>query len=224
MRFFFRQAGAVLRKDIVAEIRDLDHLLSVFLFGFLTILLFSFALSVEPELVRKMAAGIFWLAILFSSVLNLQHSFQRETENGQWEGLILLGISPQALYLGKMLANLALILLLQTVLLPIMTILFDLSLTPALVFVLVLGSFGIASLGTCYSGITAALRGGQVLLPLLLFPMLVPLLLASITVTRLLLAHDLFGQEVVWLKLLILFDTIFFLGSLLLAEALFEPI
>jgi len=224
MRSFFRQAGAVLRKDIVAEIRDLDHLLSVFLFGFLIILLFSFALSVEPELVRKMAAGLFWLAILFSSVLNLQHSFQRETENGQWEGLILLGISPQALYLGKMFANLALIILLQAVLLPIMTILFDLNLSASLLSVLLLGSFGIASLGTCYSGMTATLRGGQVLLPLLLFPMLVPLLLASVTVTRLLLAHDLFGQEVVWLKLLILFDTIFFLGSLLLCEILFDPL
>src|SRR3990172_10615520 len=103
---FARQAFAVFRKDITAELRRGHHILSIVLFGLLLLLLFSFALSVDPDLMRKMSAGLFWLAILFTSILSLGHSFRNETEDGQWEGLLLLGIDPKALFVGKLLTNL----------------------------------------------------------------------------------------------------------------------
>ena len=133
-----------------------------------------------------------------------------------------MGIDPKALYLGKMLANLSFVIILELVLLPLMAILYDVPLTPALLVVLMLGSLGIATLGTFYAGLTALFREGQLLLPLLLLPMLVPVLLAAVKVTELTLAHDLFGQQIAWLKLLIVFDSIFLLGSLLFAEQLFD--
>jgi heme exporter protein B len=219
---FIKQVFGIFAKDLRCELRDRRHFFSILFFGLLLLLLFSFSLSVEPELMRKMAAGLFWLAILFSSLLSLGDSFRRETEEGQWDGLLLLGGDPKALYLGKMLANLSFILLVQLFLLPLMALLFDLPLSFSLVSILFLGSFGIAALGTFYAGLTTSFREGGVLLPLLLFPMLVPLLLAAVKVTGLLLIHDIFGEEVAWLKLLLIFDTVFFLGSLVLSELLFD--
>ena len=222
MNRFFRQTMALARKDLLASFREGSHLVALLLFGLLLTLLFSFALSMEPELLRRMAPGIFWLALLFSSTLAVERSFRRETEDGQWEGLLLLGTDPKALYLGKFFANLLFLILLELFLLPVMAVLYDLPLSLPLVWVLLLGSFGIASLGTFYAGVTASFREGQVLLPILLFPMLVPLLLAAVQATGLVIAHDLFGQKLIWMKLLIAFDFIFFLGSLLLADLLFE--
>jgi heme exporter protein B len=222
MKHFVGQVWTLYRKDLLTELREPDHFVSLLLFGVLLLLLFGFALSVEPELMQKMAPGLFWLAILFASILTLERSFQKETEDGQWEGLLLMGIDVRALYLGKVLSNLSLILLLQIALLPLMGILFDISLTGSLLLILILGSLGIVIPGTCYAALTSTLRGGQVLLPLLLYPMLVPVLLASVKVTQLTLAHDLFGQRLVWMKLLILFDIVFLLGSLLTAETLFD--
>lgn len=222
MKLFARQVWVLFRKDLLAELREPDHFVSVALFGFLLLILFSFALSIEPDLMRKMAPGLFWMSVLFSAVLTLEHSLQRETEDGQWEGLLLMGTDSRALYLSKVLFNFVMVLTLQISLLPLMAVLFDLSLSVSLVGVMLLGNLGIAALGTSYAGLTATLRGGQALLPLLLFPMLAPVVLSAVRVTQLTLAHDLFGQQVVWLKLLVLFDIVFLLGSLLSAETFFD--
>lgn len=222
MILFIRQVMAILKKDLLAEFREADHVLSVALFGFVLFVLFSFALSVEPELMRKMAPGLFWLAVFFSSVLTLERSFQREVEDGQWEGLLISGANPRALYLGKLLSNLALIMALQVFFAPLMALLFDLSLKVSLIVIFLLGSFGISTLGTCYAGLTASLKRGEALLPILLFPMLIPVLLAATETTRFILAGDLFGQQTVWVRFLILFDLLFFLGSLLNAENFFD--
>ncbi len=222
MSLFLRQTFAIFRKDLLMEAREGHHLLSIVLFGVLLLLLFSFALSVDPDLMRRMAAGLLWLAVFFTSILSLGHSFRKETEDGQWEGLLLLGTDPRALYLGKFLTNFSLLLLLEAVLLPVMAVFYDQSLTPSLGFALVLGSLGLATVGTLYAGLTASFREGQLLLPILLLPMLVPVLLCAVNATSLALAGDLFGQESAWLKLLMVFDTIFLLGSLLFADSLFD--
>lgn len=222
MSLFLNQTFAILKKDLLAELREPDHILSVALFGFVLFVLFSFALSIDPELMNKMAPGLFWLAVFFSSVLTLERSFQREIEDGQWEGLLLSGADTRALYLGKMLSNLVLVLVLQVILAPLMTILFNLSLSWSLLGVILLGSLGITTLGTCYAGLTVSLKGGEALLPVLLFPMLIPVLLAATQTTRFILAHDLFGQQTVWIKFLILFDTLFLLGALLNTENFFD--
>ena len=221
MKNFCHQVFVLYKKDLLLEFRELDHLISIVLFGFLLLILFSFALSVEPELMRKMAPGLYWLAVLFSSMMTLEHSFQRE--DGQWDGLLLMGADTRALYLAKVFYHFSLVFLLQISLLPLMAGLFDLSLSWSLARVLLLGNLGIAILGTAYAGLTASLEGGQVLLPLLLFPMLAPVVLSAVKVTELTLAADLFGQQVVWLKMLVLFDMVFLLGSLLCADIFFDP-
>lgn len=224
MTLFLSQIYLIFQKDMYAELREVRHFLSIVLFGVLLLLMFSFALSVDPDLMHKMAPGLFWLTVFFSSQIALDHSFREEMEDEQWEGLLMLGIDPRALYLGKMFANLAFVMVLQLCLLPLMAVLFDLSLTWSLLGVLLLGSLGIATLGTLYAAVTAVIHERQILLPLLLFPMLVPVLLASVKVTELMLAHDLFGQQVAWIKLLLVFDGLFLIGSLLFSETLLDGV
>lgn len=222
MTLFGRQILTIFIKDLRIALRHAESYLSVVLFGFLLLLLFNFALNIDPELMRRLAPGLFWLTTLFASLLTLEHSFQSEVDDGQWEGLLLFGANSRALFLGKMGANLFFVLLLQMILIGLVGILFDLFIPWKVVGILFLGSFGISTLGTFYAGLTANLRGAQTLLPLLLFPMLIPLLLSAVKATELSLAPDLFGQQAAWLQLLIIFDTVFFLGSLLAAEALFD--
>ncbi|MBI2982549.1 MAG: heme exporter protein CcmB [Deltaproteobacteria bacterium] len=216
------QTGWLLSKEMRVEFRELYHLLSLFMFALLLLILLSFALGNNPDLMKKVAPGLFWIAIFFSSTLTLNSSFRRETEDGQWEGLLLLGIDPKALYLGKFLANLIFLLTLQIILVPFWIVFFDLSFTFSLLSILFLGSIGISTIGTFYAGLVASFREGPVFLPLLLFPMLVPVLLASVQATQYLITQDPFGQQIVWVRLLIAFDIIFFLGSLSLADFLFE--
>lgn len=221
-----RQAILIFAKDLRMEVREAHHLFSILLFGVLLLLLFSFALSVDPDLMRRMAPGLFWMAILFTSLLSLERSFDPETQDGQWDGLLLMGTDPKSIYLGKCLVNFVHSLVLQAVFLPLMAVLFDLNLAWSLAIVLVLGGLGMSTVGTLYAGLTASLgKGaeGRALLPLLLFPMLVPVLLCSVKMTELALARDVFQQQVAWMKLLIVFDMIFFLGSLLCADFLFDP-
>ena len=222
MNPFLNQTIAIWRKDIKIEIREADHLVALFLFSLLLLVLFNFALNVEPDLMQKTAPGLFWLSVLFASVLTLERSFRRESEEGQWEGLLLQGGDPCALYCGKVLSNLTVVWMVQLFLTPFMIFLFDLPLPLSFLGILFLGSLGVATLGTTYAGLTATLKGGEVLLPTLLFPMLVPLLLAAVQATDLTLTNDLFGQKGVWVELLILFDTVFLLGSLLGAGILFD--
>ncbi|MBI2082141.1 MAG: heme exporter protein CcmB [Deltaproteobacteria bacterium] len=219
---FLSQTYWILTKDLKIEFRELYHLISVFLFGFLLLILLSFSLGSHPDLMKKIAPGLFWIAIFFSSILMLNSSFRREMEDGQWEGLLLLSIDPKALYLGKLLGNFLFLLVLEIGLLPFLVIFFDLSLNPSLLSILILGSAGIATVGTFYAGLITSFREGQILLPLLLFPMLVPVLLASVQATQYLMTDDPFGQQIIWVRLLIVFDFIFLLGSILLADLMFE--
>lgn len=213
---------ALLYKDVLVELREVHHVLSVVLFGLMLMLLFSFALSVDPDVARRIAAGLYWLAIFFTAILTLEHSFRREMVAGQWDGLLLTGVDPRLLFVGKVLAHLLLLFLVGATLLLPMAVLFDVSLSWRLVSVLALGTLGIAGVGTFYAGLTARVREGQVLLPLLLFPMMVPLLLAAVHATQFAMSHDVFGQQIAWLRLLAVYDLVLGVGALLCAGPLFE--
>jgi len=221
---FFRETVIVCRKDLLMEFREARHLISVILFALLLLLVASFALSAEPEFLKKGAGGLFWLVVLFSSILTFEHSFQKEVGSGEWQGLLLLGLDPKALFLGKMLTNFLIVLATASVLGPFLVFLYDLSPTASFPLVVFLGCLGLAVLGTLYGGMTVPLRGGQALLPLLYFPMTIPLILAAVHATSLAGIPDLFGGQSVWLRLLILFDVVFFFGSVALSDFVMEGV
>ena len=202
---------AALRKELLLQWRTRAQLMAVFVFGASALLLFSFAVGPNAEILRQFSAGFLWLGLLLSSTLTLAESFHAEMENRALEGLLLLPVNPRALYYGKAIANWLQLVLLGTALVPVMVILYDAGTLRlgSLLLVIVLGTAGLSAPGTLYAAMTAQVRSKQTLLPLLLFPLIVPALLASVKATSLIVLGDPMNQSTAWIELLIAFDAIY---------------
>lgn len=218
-------AMQVLKKDWLIEFRTRARMTAIIFFSLVTLLLFSFAVGPNIDALRAHAAGYLWLALLFASTLSLGESFRVEAENQALTGMLLTPVEPRAIFIGKMLGNSTLLFTLSLVLLPVMVALYDVDLSRdplTLVLVLLLGSVGISAPGTVYSAISTNARSRDVMLPLLLFPVLVPLLVSAVSATRFILAPDPQQQLGSWLKLLTAFDLIYLSVGFLLFPKIAE--
>ncbi len=202
---------AALRKELLLQWRTRAQAVAVFVFGAASLLLFSFAIGPNAAALRQHAAGFLWLGLLLSSTLTLSESFHAEMENRALEGLLLLPVSPRALYYGKATANAIQLVLLGIALVPVMVVLYDAgtSRIPTLLLIIILGSAGISAPGTLYSAMTSQARAKQMLLPLLLFPLIVPVLLAAVKATSLAILGDPMEQGRAWVLLLVAFNGIY---------------
>ena len=200
-----------LHKELLLQWRSRAQLIAVFVFGAASLLLFSFAIGPNAAALRTFSAGFLWLALLLSSTLTLAESFHAEMENRALEGLLLIPQSPITIYYGKAIANWIQLTVIGTFLIPVMVALYDAGTTriASLLLVIILGSAGLSAPGTLYAGMTAQIRGRQTLLPLLLFPLIVPALLASVKATSLVILGDPMGEARSWILLLLAFDAIY---------------
>lgn len=196
---------AVLSKDLLLEWRTRTRVSALGFFALSTLLLFSFALGPDTKLLQKNAGGYLWLALLFASTLALGESFRVETENQAMDGLRLAPVDPRGLFLGKALGNAAMLLILATMLTPVVIAVYDVRVAMGvgpLLAVLLSGCMAIAAPGTVYAAIASNARARDVLLPLLLFPILIPALLAAAKGLQLVLEGDPMEQLGSWLRLL----------------------
>lgn len=202
---------AALRKEILIQWRTRGQVIAVFIFGATSLLLFSFGVGPNAEVLRQFSAGFLWLALLLSSTLTLAESFHAEMENRAMEGLLLLPADPRALYYGKAVANWLQLSILGTALIPVMVVLYDAGTERvlALIGIVVLGTAGLSAPGTLYAAMTAQVRSKQTLLPLLLFPLIVPALLSSVKATSLVILGDPMESLLSWILLLAAFDAIY---------------
>jgi heme exporter protein B len=205
------QLVASFRKEILLQWRTRHRFLAVLAFGATSLLLFSFAIGPDSTALRLHSAGFLWLALLLSSTLTLAENFQSELEQRAFEGLLLLPTSERALFYAKALANWTQLAVLGAALIPVMVVLYDAGTTDLLrlAVIVLLGSAGLSAPGTLYAAMSAGTKGRQMLLPLLLFPLVVPLLLASVKATSLIILGDPMGQMNSWTTLLIAFDAIY---------------
>lgn len=202
---------AALRKELLLQWRTRAHLVAVVVFGAASLLLFSFAVGPDARALRQFSGGFLWLGLLLASTLTLAESFHAEMENRALEGLLLLPVKAHNIYYGKAIANWLQLTIVGIALVPVMVVLYDAGTMriPALIGTIILGTAGISAPGTLYAGMTSQLRARQMLLPLLLFPLIVPALLASVKATSLLIIGDPMGQVGAWLTLLAAFDVVF---------------
>lgn len=205
------QALVALRKDALLQWRTRGRFVAVFVFGATALLLFSFAIGPNAGALRQHAAGFLWLALLLGSTLALGDSFHGEMEHRALEGLVLLPASSVGLYYGKALANWMQLALLGVALVPFMVVLYDAPPGRALPLagLILLGTAGLSAPGTLYAAMTVQVRGSQTLLPLLLFPLVVPVLLAAVNATALVMTGDPMDQLRSWTLLLVCFDLIY---------------
>ena len=206
-----RTALAIARKDAIAELRGRHATVSTLFFSAVVLLLFGFALGPDSARLAAAAPGLLWLAVVFAGLLAVNRLHLLETDDGALEQLALYPVSRRAIYAGKALGGMAVMLVLGLVVLGAVGILFAVDVASAwlpLLTTVVLGAIGIGAVGTFYAGVTVRLRAREVMLPLLMLPVLAPLLLAAVKATAAALAGDPFGELGAWLQLLGAFDVI----------------
>ena len=220
-----KQTRLLLWKDLLLELRRRDSLLTMFFFGTLLLFVFNFAFDLEPERVAAMAPGLLWLAFLFTGTLGLAQLFQAERENHCMDALLISPLDRGALFLAKTGFNLVLMLLVEIVVMPLFWILFNLrtwNLLPQLFLVTLLGTVGFCALGTIMSAITLRAQARELLLPLVLFPLMIPIILATIRCMENVLRTGEFGDAAPWLRLLLGFDVIFMTLGVLIFDSVIE--
>ncbi len=202
---------AIAWKDVRLELRSRDTIISALVFGLIVVVVFNFGLNRTPGSLAPVAPGLLWVAYAFVGVLAMNRAFARELEQGALDGLLAAPVSRDAVFLGKMLGTLAFMLLIEAVLLPVFAVMLDLpALSPALGLIILLATIGFATVGTFFAAIAAQTRSREILLPVLFFPVIVPVMIAAVEATALALE----GGPMLpiwsrWLPLLVVFDALF---------------
>lgn len=210
---FFRRALTITVKDLRAELRSKEAINASLSFALVILLLFSFAFDPTAEQTREISGGLLWLVFAFAGALILNRSFARELANDCLDALVASPVSGAALFLGKCLANLALLVAVELISLPVFGVFYNVRWSHrfwSLFLVLLLGTWGLTVIGTMFSALTVNLRLRELMLPVLVYPMIIPALMAAMQLTTLLLAgQSIAGDNLIWLRLLVGFDVIF---------------
>ncbi|HEY7168643.1 MAG TPA: heme exporter protein CcmB [Candidatus Binatia bacterium] len=207
-----RETALLLRKDLLIELRRRESVMTMFFFGALLLFVFHFSFDLVPEKVGEMTSGLLWLAFLFTGTLGLTQLFEAERANHCLDALLLSPVDRGALFLAKTCFNVILMVVVEVFVVPLFWILFNLTswqLVPWLLGISFLGTVGFCVLGTLLSGITLRARARELLLPLVLFPLMIPVILATIRCMEALLHDGAIGDAAQWLRLLVGFDVIF---------------
>jgi heme exporter protein B len=199
-------------KDLLVERRSKETLNALFFFALLLLFVFQFTLGPDRERLAGALPGLLWLGFILSGLLGLGRAFVVERENDCWEALLLAPGDKSAIYVGKLAGNLLLMLVVETMLLALFGVFFNLDLIPvlpALAVVIALGTIGFAAIGTLFAAMTAQVRARELLFPVLLLPVQVPVLLASVKATEAVLLGEPLGAVAHWLKLLVAADVVY---------------
>lgn len=224
MRQFWRVASAVAWKDLAVERRAKEGANALGFFALLLLFLFYFALGPDRERIRTALPGLLWLAFILAGVLGLGRAFALERDNDCLDGLVLAPADKGAIYLGKVAGTTVLMLVMELAFVLAAGVFYNLDLwgaVPRLLLVGLAGTVGFVAVGTLFAAMTAQLRAREVLLPVLLLPLVVPVLLAAVKLTELALGGESEGAGP-WWRLLLGFDIVFVVAGLLTFEVILE--
>jgi len=225
MTNYFKKVFLIAAKDLRIELRSKEKIYSMMLFSLLVMVVFNFAFEPGAEYIKDVAPGILWVAFIFAASLGLSRSFVLEREEDCMQGLMLSPLDRSGIYMGKVIGNLFFTLAIELISLPFFAIFFNLSLAsslPGLMIVILLATFGFIAVGTLFSALSVGIRGGDMILPLLLFPMQVPVIISAVKSTGIIMAGSGIDAYSNWLKVLAAFDIIFFVASFVIFEYLIE--
>ncbi|HEV7364321.1 MAG TPA: heme exporter protein CcmB [Gemmatimonadales bacterium] len=207
-----RLALAIAAKDIRAELRSRTALVSALVFAALVLVIFNFARDPTALSATDLAPSALWVTFALASMVALNRAFTIERENGALDGLLVAPVSREAIFVGKLLANLAFVGTVELVTLPLFTLFFNVSLwavLPGVLGVAALATVGFVAVGTIFSAMAVRTRFAELMLPVLLLPFMVPPLLGAVQVTTRLLAGRPLSEMLGWLRLLALYDVVF---------------
>lgn len=220
---FLKAVWAVVQKDLSAELRSRELLSAMLVFSLLVILIFNFALELDIRTRRSVTSGVLWATFAFAGTLGLNRSMAIEKDRGCLDGLLLAPVDRSAIYFGKVISNFAFMLIVEAIVLPVYSVLYGLNLfQPGLLLVILLGSIGYTSVGTLLSAMSVQTRTRDVMLPILLFPVVIPILIAAVKASGGYLTGAEFSEILPWLNLLIVYDVIFTSLAFMLFDSVVE--
>jgi heme exporter protein B len=223
LRSYLRAMLAVVWKDLAAEWRSRELISSMLVFALLVIFIFNFALELDAAARATVTSGVLWVTFTFAGTLGLNRSLAVEKDRGCLDGLLLAPVDRTAIYFGKTLANLLFMLLIAAIVLPVYSILYNTNLfIPGLVLVILLGAEGYVALGTLLATMSVQTRTRDILLPVLLFPLTIPLLVAAVKASSGFLQGVPFEDISPYINLLIVYDVLFTAVSFMVFEFVVE--
>jgi len=207
---FWRALGAVVWKDLAAELRSRELLSSMLVFALLVILIFNFALELDANTRANVTSGVLWVTFTFAGTLGLNRSMAIEKDRGCLDGLLLAPVDRSAIYFGKAVGNLVFMLVVEAIVLPVYSLLYNTNLfNPGLLLIVLLGSVGYVAVGTLLASMAVQTRTRDVLLPILLFPVVIPVVIAAVKGSGGFLQGIPMDEIIPWINLLIVYDIIF---------------
>lgn len=223
MRTLVQASWAIMLKDLRAEARSRDLIGTMVLFALLSVLIFSFALELNAIARREAISGVWWVTIVFATLLGLNRTMAQEREQGNIDALLLAPVPRNAILLGKFLGSYLFALLVGAVLLPLMTVLYNAPLfSPAVLLLLLVGTWGITMTGTVLASMTVQARGGEALLSVVLLPIALPILLAVVRATTQLFENAPVSEWASWLPIIIAIDVFYTIVSLMVFRFVVE--
>jgi len=207
---FIKAMLAVVWKDLTAEIRSREVFSAMLIFAMLVVLIFNFALELEAGTRASVTSGVLWVTFTFAGTIGLNRSMAQEKDRGCMDGLLMAPVDRSAIYLGKMIGNLLFMFAVEVVVIPLFSVLYNVNLLkPGLLLVVLLGSIGYSGIGTLLATMSVQTRTRDMLLPILLFPVVIPLVVAAVKASAGYLQVLPMADIQPWLTLLIVYDVIF---------------
>jgi heme exporter protein B len=201
---------AIVQKDLASEFRSFELVSAMLVFSLLVIIIFNFALELDIKVRQSVTAGVLWTTFAFAGTLGLNRSMATEKDRGCMDGLLLAPVDRSAIYFGKAISNLAFMLIVEAIVLPVYSVLYNVNLFRFdLLGIILLGSIGYVAVGTLLSAMSVQTRTREVLLPILLFPVAIPVLLAAVKASNGLLTGADFAEVLIPLNILIVYDVVF---------------
>jgi heme exporter protein B len=220
---FFRAVAAVVWKDLAAELRSRELLSAMLVFALLVILIFNFALDLEVGTRSAVTAGVLWATFTFAGTIGLNRSMAMEKDRGCLDGLLLAPVDRSAIYFGKAIGNLVFMLIVAVIVLPVYSILYNVNLfKPGLLLVILLGSIGYVAVGTLLSAMAVQTRTRDMLLPILLFPLIIPILISAVKASEGFLLGRMMEDIWAYLNMLIVYDVIFIAVAFMVFDYIVE--
>ena len=220
---YWRKVWAIISKDVMAELHTREMVSAMLIFSVLAMLIFSFALDLRGAMARAAAPGVLWATVAFAGTLGLSRSLAREQQTGCIDGLLLAPMDRSAIFFGKALGNLVFMVIVEIILLPLFSALFDVELLQTGVLVVTaLGTVGYAAVGTLLAAIAVNTRAREVMLPILLLPLVIPALISAVQATGSLVEGGTMTEVGGWVRLLVIYDLIIVAVSMLTFEYIVE--
>jgi heme exporter protein B len=220
---FLKAMTAVIWKDLAAEWRSREVISAMLVFALLVIFIFNFALQLDTQARAAVTSGVLWVTFVFAGTLGLNRSMAVEKDRGCLDGLLLAPVDRSAIYFGKMLANLVFILATAVIVLPVYSLLYNTNLfNGGLALVILLGAEGYAAVGTLLASMAVQARTRDILLPILLFPVALPLLVAAVQASSGFLSGAAWGDLMPWINQLLVYDVVFTAAAFMVFDFVVE--